>query len=99
MQLRVLIPAVATLAVCFASSLEAQQRGGRGFGQFRASRTALLRIDAVQKELEVTEDQLADIEALPPAGPRGARGGGGQAAEDAQAGRGGRGGARCRWAT
>ena len=83
----------AALVFCVASMALAQpggQRGGQrggfgfggGFGGFGgASRLALLRIEAVQKELELTEDQIASIrklsEELRPMGRGGPGGGGG----------------------
>lgn len=81
------------LVLCVASMALAQpggQRGGQrggfgfggGFGGFGgANRLALLRIEEVQKELGLTEDQIASInklqEELRPMG-RGGRGGGGE---------------------
>jgi len=57
------------LVFCVASMAQAQPGGGRGgfgggFGGFGASRLALLRIEAVQKELDLTEDQIASIRKL-----------------------------------
>ncbi len=53
------------LLVVFVFSFEAmlQAQPGRG-GRARISRTALAQVEAVQKELEVTDDQLADLEEL-----------------------------------
>src|SRR5262245_11470015 len=90
------------LVFCVASMAQAQpggQRGGQrgGFGNFGgfgggASRLALLRIEAVQKELGLTEDQVASIqklsEELRPMGRGGRPGGGG--GEGGQPRRGGR---------
>ena len=88
------------LVFCVTSMATAQpggQRGGQrgggfgGFGGFGggASRLALLRIEAVQKELELTEDQIASIrklsEELRPMG-RGGRGGGGEGGQPRRGG-------------
>lgn len=90
------------LVFCVASMAQAQpggQRGGQrggGFGNFGgfgggASRLALLRIEAVQKELGLTEDQIASIqklsEELRPMGRGGRPGGGGEGGQPRRGGR------------
>lgn len=85
------------LVVCVASMAQAQPGGGRGFGGGGfggfgggTSRLALLRIEEVQKELGLTEDQIASIrkvsEELRPMG-RGGRGGGGEGGQRRGGGR------------
>ncbi|MEE2827151.1 MAG: hypothetical protein VYE64_11040 [Planctomycetota bacterium] len=75
-------------------SLEAQDqarrqgRGSRGAGQQRMSRSALLRVEAVQEELDISEDQLSEL-----SGMRGRRGSG-QRGGDRPGERGERGGDR-----
>ncbi|MDG2186634.1 MAG: hypothetical protein P8K79_13240 [Mariniblastus sp.] len=67
------------------STIEAQDqgqrqgRGNRGAGQQRMSRSALLRVEVVQDELDISEEQLADLSKLRGqgrgGGERGQRGG------------------------
>ena len=77
---KVVISSLAMFLMLFVATLEAQERGrrggGRGFGQQRASRTVLVRIEAVQKELEITDEQKEDLAALRGGGRQ--RGGGDQ---------------------
>ena len=66
----------ATALLIIGGSLEAQDqarrgRGSRGAGQQRMSRSALLRVEAVQEELDISEDQLSEL-----SGMRGRRGSG-----------------------
>ena len=69
------------------STIEAQDqgqrqgRGNRGAGQQRMSRSALLRVEVVQDELDISEEQLADLSKLRGQG----RGGGERAARAAAA--------------
>lgn len=78
----------AALLVCFAAAAMAQEGGqgrgrGGGFGGFGgASRLALLRIEAVQKELDLSADQIAAIQKLSEE-LRPMRGGGGGGGEGA----------------
>ncbi len=72
MQLKLVLPVIALLLFCLGGSLQAQddgegrqQRQRRG-GQQRLSRTALLQIEAVQKELELSDEQMEGITALRP---------------------------------
>src|SRR6478735_4825343 len=68
------------LVFCLAASAQAQPGGRGGFGGFGGggSKLGLLRIEAVQKELGLTEEQIASIKKLSdelrPMG-RGGRGG------------------------
>jgi Spy/CpxP family protein refolding chaperone len=84
------------LVFCVASMAQAQPGGGQrggfgGFGGFGggSSRMGLLRIEAVQKELGLTEDQIASIrklqEELRPMG-RGGRGRGGEGGDQPRRG-------------
>jgi len=89
---------VLALVFCVASMAQAQPGGGQrgggfgGFGGFGggSSRMGLLRIEAVQKELGLTEDQIASIrklqDELRPMG-RGGRGGGGEGGQPRRGGR------------
>ncbi len=84
MQLKLVLPVIALLLFCLGGSLQAQddgegrqQRQRRG-GQQRLSRTALLQIEAVQKELELSDEQMEGVTAMRPSrrggegqGPRG----------------------------
>ncbi len=82
MKLKHGLPLMALFLLCLGNSLQAQQQEGQGRqqrqragqGQPRVSRTALLQIEAVQQELEVTDEQKTELDALRPNRQRGAGG-------------------------
>jgi hypothetical protein len=84
------------LLFCLATAAQAQPGGGRGFGGgfgggFGTSRLRLLQVEAVQKELGLTEDQIASIKKLQgelaPMGRGRGGGGGGRPGGNGQRGR------------
>jgi hypothetical protein len=80
------------LVFCLAAAAQAQPGGARGgfSGGFGQSRLSLLRIEAVQKELGLTEDQIAAIRKLSDElRPMGRGGRGGEGGERRGRGRGG----------
>ncbi len=82
MRFRFCVAFVAALALCSASTAWAQRgQGGPGRGGFGrgggVGRLALLRVEAVQKELEMSADQVAGVQKLQEE-LRGTRGQGGQ---------------------
>jgi Spy/CpxP family protein refolding chaperone len=63
---KILIAGVALVAACFAMTALAQGPGGRGFGRGPGggSGAMLLMMQEVQKELKITDEQKAKLEAL-----------------------------------
>lgn len=85
MRIRLVLSLLVVFLFCFESLAEAQGRGGRG-----VSRTALAMVDAVQSELEITDEQKTELSEM-----RGARRGegrrGGARGRDGEGKRGDRG--------
>lgn len=86
MRMTIVFSLFAMVALTFATAVEAQERGQRrgqrGGGMGMASRTALLRVEAVQKELELNDEQKEAINELRSGGRQ--RGDGGSDSADGQ---------------
>ncbi len=87
MKLKFVFSLLVVFLFCFESIAEAQGRRGGGRG---VSRTALIMVDQVQEELEISDEQKTSLSELPGAN-RGRRGGGERGGERGKRGGGERG--------